>query len=393
MSKKISFIIITFIFVGIGIIYFFQQKVGNILPVLLPTQKNTQTISSRQNTSDTTQINETELIIPQGYSLNIFAKNLGKARDIEVLQSGTILVSLPDKGEVVALQDANNDGKSDKQTIIIENLHNPHGLAFRNQKLFIAEENQVVRYNWNAATQKATQDKVLFDLPKGGRHTSRTLAFDSKNNLYVSIGSTCDVCNEKNERIGIVISDQDGNNPRVFAKGLRNSPFIAINPNTDELWGTEMGRDFLGDNLPPDEVNIIRQGKNYGWPSCYGDKVPDVSYSKENINDMKKLCASTESPIYHIPAHSAPLGLAFDEEGDLLVAYHGSWNSSKPVGYKVVKMNVEGDRITGEEDFITGFLQGSQTIGRPVDVAFDTKKNLYISDDKAGTIYYLYKKE
>jgi glucose/arabinose dehydrogenase len=193
-------------------------------------------------------------------------------------------------------------------------------------------------------------------------------------------------------------SDLNGREPTVMATGLRNAAFLAINPITEQLWGTEMGRDNLGDNVPPDEINIIKEGQNYGWPDCYGNKIPDKTFNRYAN------CTNTVSPIFEIPAHSAPLGLAFINskqfpsswQGDLLVALHGSWNRSTAIGYKVVHLIVRGDKITGSEDFMTGFNPGTQqndSLGRPADVAFDKEGNLYISDDKAGVIYIVQKEE
>lgn len=287
---------------------------------------------------------------------------------MEFSPGGTLLVSVTSSGKVITLK--NGEAKD-----LLRGLNNPHGLAFFNNKLYVAEERRIVRYIWDEQNLKASQDKVLFDLPPRGNHFTRSLVFDREGRLYVSIGSTCNVCNERDERYAaVLISDSEGNSPRVFAKGLRNAVFMALNPKTNEVWVTEMGRDFLGDNLPPDEINILKEGKDYGWPNCYGNKIPDTDFNQ--FAD----CSNTEPPIFEIPAHSAPLGLTFDPEGNLLVAYHGSWNRSVPTGYKIVKLKVDGNQITAAEDFLT-------TGGRPVDLIFDNSGNLYISDDKAQAVY------
>jgi glucose/arabinose dehydrogenase len=162
------------------------------------------------------------------------------------------------------------------------------------------------------------------------------------------------------------------------------------------MWATEMGRDFLGDELPPDEINIVREDKNYGWPLCYGKRVLDLDFVDES-QAKGVTCANTEPSHIDLPAHVAPLGLAFipansnwPEEywGDLLVAYHGSWNRSTPIGYKVARLKLdESGAYKGAEDFITGWLTSEGALGRPVDLKFDAKGNLYISDDKAGVVY------
>lgn len=337
---------------------------------------------------------EFPLKIPEGFYVGIFAKNLSSPRDLQLTPGGTMLVSVPKNGKVEALPDVDHDGVADQIKTILSGLDNPHGMAFYNNQLFVAEETAVTRYDWDENNLEATIDKLIVTLPDGGRHTTRTLEFDPDGRLYVSIGSTCDVCHEIDPWIATVLTtDYDGRNPRVFAKGLRNAVFIKMQPITNLLWGTEMGRDFLGDNLPSDEINILREGKDYGWPICYGNKIHDTSFDKNQY--IVNPCDATENPVFEIAAHSAPLGLAFidspifptDWQGDLLVSLHGSWNRSTPVGYKVVRLSVDGEKVSGEEDFLTGFLSGRNALGRPVDLEFDSNGYLYISDDKAGVVY------
>lgn len=340
--------------------------------------------------------------LPSGFTINLYASGLGNPRDLTFSQGGTLLVSSPNSDEVLALPDKNQDRLADAKKVIIDGANNPHGLAFHKGKLFVAETDQVVRYNWDENNLEATKEKVLFPLPKNNGHNRRTIVFGSDRKMYVSVGSTCNVCKEASFFSGtVIVSDAEGNDPKVFAKGLRNAAFIQINPSTGELWGTEMGRDFLGDNLPPDEINIIRQDLDYGWPYCYGEKIHDDNFDPNNAN----LCDNTQPPIYEIPAHSAPLGLTFinssqfptDWQGNLLIAYHGSWNRSSPIGYKVVRLKVSVNNIAGGEDFLTGFLPKSATngpesaFGRPADLEFDSLGNLFLSDDKAGNIYIIQK--
>ncbi len=344
-------------------------------------------------------------ILPSSFVIHIFASGLGSARDLQFSHGGTLLVSDPQAGNIYALPDKNKDGVADSKKVIISGENHPHGLAFFKDKLYVAEVDKVVRFNWDEENLTATYDKVLFSLPENSNHNNRTITFDIDGRMFVSVGSTCNVCNDKsNLSATVLISDFEGNNPQVFAKGLRNAPFIQFNPKSGELWGTEMGRDLLGDNLPPDEINIINPStgsgpRDYGWPNCYGNKIPDTNFNP-NAN-----CQNTEKPIYEIPAHSAPLGLTFinspqfpgDWQGDLLVSYHGSWNRSTPIGYKVVHLKVKGDTITNSEDFLTGFISPSATngpqdaLGRPVDLTFDLSGNLYLSDDKAGNVYIIQK--
>lgn len=398
MKLKLIFPLLLFLIIILGF-WLAKQKVGNIRPALLPPSKNITKLAEKQALGEPVNF---PLKLPDEFKIGIFTKDLGSPRDLEFSPGGTLLASTTSQGKVYALPDKNSDGIADDTKEILTNLNRPHGMAFYNGKIFVAEETRVVRYNWDEQKLIATQDKVLFSLPAGGRHFTRSIAFNKTGQMFVSVGSTCDVCYEKHKFLAtIVVSDENGNNPQPFATGLRNSVFIAVNPATGELWGTEMGRDFLGDNLPPDEINIIKKDRNYGWPQCYGDRVHDIDFDKNvYIQSFPPLpCSPTEAPIYKIPAHSAPLGLTFinstqfpkDWQGDLLVSYHGSWNRSTPIGYKVVRMDVDGNTVKGESDFLTGFL-GSATepggaLGRPVDLIFDKAGSLYISDDKAGVVY------
>lgn len=398
--KKL-FVLIIFIIIVISISYLVKANIGNPLPVILPPRplpaSEKVTLSpqkSPQQTVESVVPANLPLSLPEGFTLGIFSQGLDKVRDLQLSPGGTLLASIISRGEIIALPDQNNDGRVDKVKIILKNLNNPHGLAFYQGKLFVAEETSVSRYSWNEQELTADKEKKLFDLPSGGRHFTRSLAFNEKGQLFVSVGSTCDVCYENNPFLAaVIVSDSEGKTPRLIAKGLRNTVFLKINPQTEDLWGADMGRDYLGDNIPPDEINIIKDGKDYGWPICYGDRIHDGQFDKKQyITDP---CLATQPPIYNIPAHSAPLGLLFvtskqfpdSWQNDLLVSYHGSWNRSVPTGYKIVRLQIQNDKIIKAEDFISGFLQGNQAFGRPVDLEFDKQGSLFISDDKAGRVY------
>lgn len=352
---------------------------------------------------------EKPLSIKNDAIASIYAKNLENPRVLQFAPNGLLFVSVPAEGKIYALIDSNNDGIAEEKKIVAENLNNPHGFAFKCQtseggeekcKIYIAETDKVSEFDFDKASSIALNGKKIVDLPPDGRHITRTIMFmpsPDENKLLISVGSSCDVCIEKNERRAKILAyDITTKELKDFASGLRNSVFMAIHPVTGKIWATEMGRDFLGDDLPPDEINIIDEGKNYGWPVCYGKNIHDTDFDKNTY--IRNPCMEPfETPSHiDIPAHSAPLGLAFiPEEGwpedmrrNLLVAYHGSWNRTVPAGYKIVRYKLdENGKYMGEEDFMTGWLTSEGALGRPVDILALPGGILYISDDKAGVVY------
>ncbi len=397
MKIVIVLIVIALLFSGLVLV---RNNVGDLRPSFIPSIKTKKISPLPVKFGKPLDV---EMKVPEGFQIGYFAENIGPVRDLVFSPGGVLLAIIPSEGKVVMLPDRTHDGIADEITPILGGLDRPHGIAFYNNYLYVAEETKVSRYIWSE--QKlvggvARLDKKLFDLPKGGRHFTRSIVFDNKGTMYVSLGSTCDVCKEQNDFIAaVIVSDNEGKTPKLYATGLRNAVFLTMNPDTEELWGTEMGRDFLGDNLPPDEINIIQEGKDYGWPFCYGNKIHDTNFDK-NVYKQDP-CINTIAPVYEISAHSAPLGLTFidsdqfpkDWQGDLLVAYHGSWNRSSPVGYKIVRLDVDGNSVKSEEDFLTGFIDGGTAFARPVDLEFDKNGYLYVSDDKGGNIFVIGKKQ
>lgn len=344
------------------------------------------------------------LSLADGLSISTYASGLGDPRVIAWDPNGTMLVSVPANGQVVALPDKDNNGVADRVITVVGGLNNPHGIAFtqaRPGKIYIAEEDQVAVYNYDPTALKAINKKKIIDLPAGGEHITRTIMFlpppkDSR--LLISVGSSMNVGYESDwRRAKILVADADGGGLRSYASGLRNSVFMAVYPGTGQVWATEMGRDYLGDNLPPDEINIIEDGKDYGWPTCYGKNVHDTSFDTKTYPAGVDPSAGKTPAYIDIPAHSAPLGLDFfggkgwptGYEHDMLVAYHGSWNRTVPTGYKIVRYRLDsGGGVLGVEDFITGWLQpDGSVLGRPVGGSIKDNGVLYISDDKAGVIY------
>lgn len=405
--KKVGIIIGAFLILVLGGGLFFYFKIWPGLKpaygprkIPSPTIDYSATVSpavSRKFEFPTGKTVPFPLTLPENFQIEIIAELPGPVRDLEFdrLNPNILYASIPQKGSVISIDTKNPNNFSE----ILTGLNNPHGLAIDHKNpnfLYIAEENQIIRRDFSSG-----EIKKIIDLPEGGRHITRSLGFGADNKLYISIGSTCDVCYEKDERNGAISRlDPDGSDFEIFAKGLRNAVFFTFHPETKKIWATEMGRDFLGDNLPPDEINIIEQSKDYGWPVCYGDKIFDTKFNSGKTADY---CQTTEPPVIEIPAHSAPLGLWFyagdlfgqDYKNNLFISYHGSWNRSIPTGYKVVRVpfdqNGKPQKI---QDFLTGFLgSDGSAYGRPVDIIQGPNGELYLSDDKANVIYRITKSE
>lgn len=332
--------------------------------------------------------------LPQGFEIRVFARGLFGPRFMTLGPDKKIYVSMPRMGWVGRLRDDDNDGKMERVDRVAQDLDRPHGLAFWQGKLYVAGTEKIWRVDRFRERNSAGQvTAMVSNLPSGGGHWTRTILFGPDGKLYVSVGSSCNVCKEADpRRAAIVRYNPDGTGEEIFAKGLRNSVGIAWRPATKELWGTENGRDWLGDDHPPEEINIIKQGKDYGWPYCIGNRVPDPDFGSP------ERCRNTEPPHVTLPAHNAPLGLAFytgqqfpkEYHGDLFVALHGSWNRSRKDGYKVVRVRL-GNGQPKVEDFATGWLRREErrdvVWGRPVDLLVGADGSLYLSDDYAGLIY------
>ncbi len=349
--------------------------------------------------AEKTRFDLTRLKAPPGFHISVFAEDVDGARMMGFSPGGVLLVSESGEGNVVALPDPKHAGKAARTVTILSGLNEPHGLAFYEGKLYVAENDKVRRYDWDEANLRASNPKPLADLPAGGGHSTRSIVFNA-GKMYISAGSSCNVCIEKDPRRAAVMEfNPDGNGQKIFAKGLRNAVGLAVNPKTDTVWATVNGRDWLGDDLPPDViVDLGKNGGDFGWPYCYGGRVPDPNFTKPGDNR----CQSVIPPKVQMQAHSAPLGLAFYEgsefpaeyRNNLFVAFHGSWNRSVPTGYKVVRVKLDdtGQPQGSVEDFITGWLAPGETkkgrwMGRPVGIVFGGDGAMYLSDDSAGVVY------
>jgi len=334
-----------------------------------------------------------KLKVPPGFAIDVFADKVGSVRFMAIDPAGTLLVSEPSAGRVLALPDKDADGKADSVQTVVTGLDQPHGLAFHEGGLYIAETSRMQRFAYDPATMKATQPTLLTRLPAGGGHWTRTVVFGPDGLMYVSVGSSCNVCRESDKRRAAVLRfNADGSGEQLFASGLRNAVGLAFHPTSGVLWATVNERDWRGDDVPPDYVTEIREGTVHGWPDCMtvrGRVIIDTSFTKSAA------CDKVTPPTVEIQAHSAPIGLAFytgtqfpeEYRGSLFVAYRGSWNRSLPTGYKIVRIRLRDGQPPTVEDFATGWLEGTSSWGRPVDLVVGRDGALYLSDQGAGRIY------
>lgn len=336
-----------------------------------------------------------KLQVANGFRLEVYSTDVPLARWPLVTPAGDLIVARTRADEIVLLQrDANGDGKPDAVRKLLDKLNHPHGLALREGWLYVGEANGIgrIRFDDESGQVSGALEHIVDDFTGDGFHTTKTLGFGPDGWLYVSQGSSCNACIERDERRATIMRMQpDGSQREIYATGLRNSVGLDWAPWDGVLYATENGRDLLGDDLPPDELNRIERGKFYGWPFVHGAGVPDPDHGAGHAAEAARAIA----PAHTFRAHNAPLGLAFLHGTNLpagyarsaLVALHGSWNRSQPDGYKVVALGWQPDGRIVERDFLTGFLGDSGVLGRPAGIAQGPDGAIFITDDYAGVIY------
>ncbi len=338
---------------------------------------------------------ERRLQVPAGFSVTLYARGIAGARFMRRTAAGDLLVSQPRAGRVALVRrDADGDGAPDGLEPVIEGLNRPHGLDLSGPWLYIAETDAVGRIRFDAATGKTRGEfeRIVTGLPAGGNHWSRTIRFGPDGGLYVSIGSSCNACVEDDPRRAAMMRfEADGSGGEIFATGLRNSVGFDWQPGTGHLFATDNGRDLLGDDFPPCELNRVERHGFYGWPFANGDRVqdPDLGAGRE------ERIRTSRPPAHGFRAHTAPLGITFlrgeswpeHYRNAALVALHGSWNRRRKDGYEVASLHWKDDGSIEERPFLVGFLENDDVIGRPVDVVEDPEGVIYVSDDYAGAIY------
>ncbi len=337
--------------------------------------------------------------LPDGFRIHLFVGSVAGARSLTRGTDGTIFVGTRRTGNVYAVVDEDGDFRADKIYTVARGLRMPNGVAFRDGALYVAEVNRVLRFdNIETRLSNPPPPVVVNDhFPSDFLHGWKFIRFGPDGKLYVPVGAPCNICEPDFTRYAnIMRMDPDGSGLEIFATGVRNSVGFDWHPRTHELWFTDNGRDMMGDDLPPDELNRApRKGMNFGYPYCHGGVIPDPVYGK------KHSCDEFTPPVQKLGAHHAALGMRFytgkqfpaEYRGQIFIAEHGSWNRTVPAGYRVALVRLKGNRSMGYETFADGWLQGSQAWGRPVDLLIMPDGSLLVSDDRADAIYRIYYSE
>lgn len=333
--------------------------------------------------------------VPAGFEIEVFASGIPGARFLRFTPAGDLLVSQPGEGQILRVtRDADGDGRADAVLPLLGGLRRPHGLDLRGDWLYVGVGDGVIRVRFDSSSGRVSgePEAVVRGLPDGGNHWTKTIRFGPDGLLYLTMGSSCNECEETDpHRAAMMRYRPDGSNEEIYATGLRNAVGFDWRPGTGALYATDNGRDLLGDDRPPCELNRIERGGFYGWPYVTGDGRLDP-----DLGDRAGArAAPARLPAHAFGAHVAPLGMTFYRgsgfparyRGAAFVAQHGSWNRSRKSGYKVVALEWADDGTIRESDFVTGFERDEDVIGRPVDVTEGLDGALYVSDDFAGAIY------
>ena len=333
------------------------------------------------------------LELPPGFQINVYARGVSGARSMTLGSEGTLFVGSRGEGAVYAVLDRDGDQKAEEVLTLASGLSTPNGVVFRDGDLYVAETHRVWRYqNIESSLRNPSQPVLILDnLPKDRRHSWRFIAFGPDGWLYVPVGAPCNACRPADERYASLLRMRpDGTGLEVFAHGIRNTVGFDWHPETEELWFTDNGRDWLGDDRPPDELNrATGAGLHFGYPYCHGGDIPDPEFGQE------RGCQEFTPPARKLGPHVAAIGMRFytgdmfpeEYRNQILIAEHGSWNRAEPLGYRLSLVRLENGQVTAYEVFAEGWLQGGRPWGRPVDVLVMPDGALLVSDNQASVIY------
>ncbi|MFO7604887.1 MAG: sorbosone dehydrogenase family protein [Desulfurivibrionaceae bacterium] len=336
------------------------------------------------------QLDKIEL--PAGFSIDIYADDLPGARSMALSPAGVLYVGTRTEGRVYAVEDRDGDHRAEKKFVLAEDLNMPNGVAFRDGALYVAEVSRILRYpEIEKNLNNPGKPEVINDqFPDDRLHGWKFIAFGPDGLLYVPVGAPCNICNPQDPYAAILRMKADGSGLEIYARGVRNTVGFDWHPVSRELWFTDNGRDMMGDDKPPDELNRVpEKGLHFGYPFWHGGDVADPEYGDKKPKD------SFIQPALKMDAHVAALGMRFytgsmfpkSYHGRIFIAQHGSWNRTIPIGYRVMAVDLDGNKVLKSEVFASGWLQGMKAWGRPVDVLVMPDGALLVSDDKVGVIY------
>ena len=337
------------------------------------------------------------LNLPDGFKIEVYVDGLDGARSMAMGDEGTLFVGTRNENTVYAVQDLDKDFRADHVKVLDSTLEVPNGIAFRDGSLYVAEVGRLLRYdNIESQLDNPSEPTVVYDdYPTEFHHGWKYIAFGPDNKLYVPVGAPCNICDSTvadKRYASITRMDPDGSNREIYAHGVRNTVGFTWHPETKELWFTDNGRDMLGDDIPPCELNrVATAGQHFGYPFCHGGIVADPEFGEQGP------CSDFVPPVQAMGAHTAPLGVKFYRgkmfpgkyENYAFVAEHGSWNRSKKVGYRISLVELDGNEAISYTTFIDGWLndETQEQFGRPVDILFLEDGSMLISDDYGDAIY------
>jgi glucose/arabinose dehydrogenase len=331
--------------------------------------------------------------LPPGFSIGIYADDVPGARSMALGLNGTLFIGTRSEGRVYAVLDHDGDQRADEVITIASGLRMPNGVAVRDGALYVAEVSRVLRYDDIESRLRNPPAPVVVNdqFPGETSHGWKFIRFGPDGKLYVPVGSPCNACINPDERHATIMRmNPDGSDLEIYARGIRNTVGFDWHPDTGTLWFTDNGRDFMGDDIPPDELNRAPSpGMHFGFPYCHGNNISDPGFGSD------RLCNEFASPAAELGPHVAALGMRFytgtmfpeEYRNQIFIAEHGSWNRAVPIGYRIMLVRLEGERVVSYEPFAEGWLQGYISWGRPVDVQVMPDGALLVSDDKAGGIY------
>ena len=332
------------------------------------------------------------LQLPSGFKAALYADNVSGARSLAIGREGIVFVGTRE-GSVYAVVDADKDQVGEKTLTIIKGLQMPSGVAFRDGALYVGALNRILKFDDIESQLDAPPDPVVvYDkLPSDRWHGWKFISFGPDGALYVPVGAPCNVCEKSDNRYGSILRlDLDRADAQIFAHGVRNSVGFDWHPESKEMWFTDNGRDWLGDDAPPCELNHApKAGLHFGFPYCHGVDILDPTHGQATR------CTDFVPPAQELGPHVAPLGMRFYTgsmfplayQGQVFIAEHGSWNRTEPIGYRITTVRLESQQGKEYRVFAEGWLDKDRVHGRPVDVLVMPDGALLVSDDKAGVIY------